>query len=126
MRKKNPYVTTIGFNKDDPEHRIAAELLNDMGRGKAAYIAKAILSYKRWKENGEILQTGFGMDYEGLRSFVLKIISENSEKDETALVSEGELENKIFQKREENPIHQIGFDESDIQNILQSMDSFRG
>ena len=34
MEKKNPFVTTIGFKKEDPDHVYVAELLNAMGRGK--------------------------------------------------------------------------------------------
>ena len=40
MEKKNPFVTTVGFKKDDPDHIYVAELLNSMGRGKAQYIVK--------------------------------------------------------------------------------------
>ena len=46
MEKKNPFITTIGFKKDDPEHIYVAELLNSLGRGKAQYIVKAILAYQ--------------------------------------------------------------------------------
>lgn len=34
MEKKNPFITTIGLKKDDPEHIYVAELLNSLGRGK--------------------------------------------------------------------------------------------
>lgn len=39
--KKNPYVMTIGFKKNNPEHIRVAEFLNSMGREKAQYIVKA-------------------------------------------------------------------------------------
>ena len=35
MEKKNPFITTVGFKKDDPDHVYVAEFLNSMGRGKA-------------------------------------------------------------------------------------------
>ena len=56
MEKKNPYIMTIGFKKEDPDHIYVAELLNSMGRGKAQYIVKAVLAYQNRKQNGEILQ----------------------------------------------------------------------
>lgn len=46
MAKKNPYVTTIGFNKEDPDHVYVADFLNSMGRGKGQYIVKAIMAYQ--------------------------------------------------------------------------------
>ena len=38
MEKKNPYIMTIGFKKEDPDHVYVAEFLNSLGRGKAQYI----------------------------------------------------------------------------------------
>ena len=46
MAKKNPYITTIGFNKEDPDHVYVADFLNSMGRGKGQYIVKAIMAYQ--------------------------------------------------------------------------------
>lgn len=54
MEKKNPYVTTVGFNKDDPDHVRVAELLNSMGRGKAQYLVKAVLAYQSMQESGQV------------------------------------------------------------------------
>ena len=34
MEKKNPYIMTIGFKKEDPDHIYVAELLNSMGGEK--------------------------------------------------------------------------------------------
>ena len=48
--KKNPYVMTIGFRKTNPEHIQVAEFLNSMGREKAQYIVKAILTYRTLEE----------------------------------------------------------------------------
>lgn len=126
MGKKNPYIMTIGFNKEDPEHRRAAGLLNDMGRGKASYIAKAILTYETMRESEEFSSTGIGMDYESLRNVVLKIIAENEVKCGITLVSLENVETESNLKKEENLIDQIGFNQSDIQDILISMEAFRG
>ena len=46
MEKKNPYIMTIGFKKEDPDHVYVAEFLNSLGRGKAQYIVKAVLHIK--------------------------------------------------------------------------------
>lgn len=44
--KKNPYVMTIGFRKNNPEHIQVAEFLNSLEREKAQYIVKAVLTYR--------------------------------------------------------------------------------
>ena len=49
MEKKNPYIMTIGFKKEDPDHVYVAEFLNSLGRGKAQYIVKAVLAYQNGK-----------------------------------------------------------------------------
>mgnify|MGYP006876756340 CR=1 FL=1 len=46
MGKKNPFVTTIGFNRHDPAHVEVAQFLNGMERGKAQYIVDAVLAYQ--------------------------------------------------------------------------------
>ncbi len=77
MGKKNPYITTIGFNRDDPEHIYVAEFLNNMSRGKAQYIVKAVLLYQNMLENGETVPNGGATyEYERIRSVVLQVIEE--------------------------------------------------
>lgn len=125
MGKKNPYVMTIGFNKEDPEHRRAAGLLNDMGRGKASYIAKAILAYETIRESGEFSSTRIGIDYESLRNFVLKVIAEHEVKCGITLMPVENEETESNLKKEDNLIDQIGFDQAAIQDILISMEAFR-
>ena len=49
MEKKNPYIMTIGFKKEDPDHVYVAEFLNSLGRGKAQYIVKSVLAYQNGK-----------------------------------------------------------------------------
>lgn len=46
MGKKNPFVTTIGFNRHDPAHVEVAQFLNGMERGKAQYIVDAVMAYQ--------------------------------------------------------------------------------
>ena len=76
MEKKNPFVTTVGFKKDDPDHVYVAELLNGMGRGKAQYIVKAVILYQDMQESGEAVPTGGTYDYERIRRVVLQVIEE--------------------------------------------------
>lgn len=45
MSKKNPYVFTISFNPNLPRQKEAAQLLNQMGRGKSFWVAEAIHFY---------------------------------------------------------------------------------
>lgn len=49
MEKKNSFITTIGFKKDDPDHVYVAKLLNTLGRGKAQFIVKAVLDEREEK-----------------------------------------------------------------------------
>lgn len=76
MEKKNPFVTTVGFKKDDPDHIYVAQLLNSMGRGKAQYIVKAVMLYQDMQESGEAVPTGGTYDYERIRRVVLQVIEE--------------------------------------------------
>lgn len=76
MEKKNPFVTTVGFKKDDPDHIYVAELLNSMGRGKAQYIVKAVMLYQDMQESGEMVSRGSTYDYERIRRVVLQVIEE--------------------------------------------------
>lgn len=76
MEKKNPFVTTVGFKKDDPNHVYVAEFLNSMGRGKAQYIVKAVMLYQDMQESGETIPTGGTYDYERIRRVVLQVIEE--------------------------------------------------
>lgn len=76
MEKKNPFVTTVGFKKDDPDHIYVAELLNSMDRGKIQYIVKAVMLYQDMQESGETVPTGSTYDYERIRRVVLQVIEE--------------------------------------------------
>ena len=72
MEKKNPYVTTIGFNRKDPNHVRVAEFLNKMGRGKAQYIVNAVMAY----QNEEKTKDGFNLDYREIRKVIQEIMEE--------------------------------------------------
>ena len=116
MEKKNPYVTTIGFNRKDPNHRKVAEFLNEMGRGKAQYIVNAMLAYQK---EGDQSITEKGINYESIRKIVKELIAENRSK---AIYDENEgrsdLQDKM--KKEESNLKEI-----DINNILYSISLFK-
>ena len=64
MEKKNPYVMTIGFRRNNADHTRVAEFLNSLGREKAQYIVKAVLTYRTLEEKGEVPQTGGAASYD--------------------------------------------------------------
>ena len=73
MGKKNPFVTTVGFNRHDPAHVEVAQFLNGMERGKAQYIVDAVMAYQNGGQAGVSVLSGAGRiaDYEAIRKIVL-------------------------------------------------------
>ena len=128
--KKNPYVMTIGFKKNNPEHIQVAEFLNSLEREKAQYIVKAVLTYRTLEEQGEVPQTSGSVsyDYETIKSIVLQILREQDVDKKISSVQPGtdslqpEAEPKE-QAMEENPL--MGFDESAMQGIMASLSAFQ-
>ena len=128
--KKNPYVMTIGFKKNNPEHIQVAEFLNSLEREKAQYIVKAVLTYRTLEEKGEVPQTGGAVsyDYETIKSIVLQIMREQGadgkipavQPETASLQPETEPKKQIT---EEDPL--IGFDESAMQGIMASLSAFQ-
>ena len=120
MEKKNPYIMTIGFKKEDPDHIYVAELLNSMGRGKAQYIVKAVLAYQNRKQNGEILQPiGVPFDYDTIKRIVLQVMEE---KEGQVVSAAGDVQEPEPQK--ENDLLQ-GFDEDALIGIMESLEAFQ-
>ena len=122
MEKKNPFVTTVGFKKDDPDHIYVAELLNSLGSGKAQYIVKAVLFYQEMLKKGEIPQSmGIPYNYEGIKQIVLQVIEER-ERQSGKLVS-------ILDKTEPEPIQQKDllqeFDNDALSDIMASIAAFQ-
>ena len=76
MGKKNPFVTTIGFNRHDPAPVEVAQFLNGMERGKAQYIVDAVLAYQSGAHAVGMHYARQTVDYEKLRQFVLQVIDE--------------------------------------------------
>lgn len=123
MEKKNPFVTTVGFKKDDPDHIYVAELLNSMGRGKAQYIVKAVMLYQDMQESGEAVPTGGTYDYERIRRVVLQVIEE---RERISLQSSIEPSEENIQKNS-SPKGNAFFEMTDnaINGIMASLASFK-
>ena len=124
MGKKNAFVTTIGFNKNDPAHVQVAEFLNGMERGKAQYIVNAVLAYQNGAQAGDMPYTGQAVDYEKIRQFVLQVIREHESQEiphnemageAAGLDGAGEQEGAAF-----------GFDEDALAGIMSSLEAFKG
>lgn len=124
MEKKNPYITTIGFKKDDPDHVYVAELLNSMGRGKAQYIVKAILAYQKLLFGEGAMQTSEAFyDYETIRSIVLQIIEQREKQKGHSDSVSARLKSERMQQEENNLLAE--FDETDLSGIRESIAAFQ-
>ena len=124
MGKKNAFVTTIGFNKNDPNHVAVAELLNSMKRGKAQYIVNAVLAWQNGENPGEAGSVGLPLDYEKIRRFVLQVLDERERQGNH---HEAHMENQMEQETEEMPGGmELELDEGAMAGILSSLEAFKG
>ena len=124
MEKKNPFVTTIGFKKEDPDHVYVAELLNSMGRGKAQYIVNAVLVYQKMQQEGEVPQTsGLPYDYQSIRRVVLQVLEEQKGRSGGQSIVSQTAELKSIPEKEPDLLQ--GFNESDISGIMASLAAFQ-
>jgi hypothetical protein len=120
MEKKNPYIMTIGFKKEDPDHVYVAEFLNSLGRGKAQYIVKAVLAYQNGKQNGEILQPAENpFDYDTIKQIVLQVMEERERQTGNVIGTVQEIESE-----KENDLLQV-FDEDALTGIVESLQAFQ-
>ena len=124
MGKKNAFVTTIGFNKNDPAHVQVAEFLNGMERGKAQYIVNAVLAYQNGTQAGDVPYAGQAVDYEKIRQFVLQVIREH-ERQEAPYNGKAE-EPDGPDAAEEMAGADFGFDEDALNGIMSSLEAFKG
>lgn len=99
MGKKNPFVTTVGFNRHDPAHVEVAQFLNGMERGKAQYIVDAVMAYQNGGQAGVSVLSGAG----------------SAGAMETAQQAETFGENGL-----------TGLDDNALGGILQSLEAFKG
>ncbi len=123
MGKKNAFVTTIGFNKNDPAHVQVAEFLNGMERGKAQYIVNAVLAYQSGGEAAGI-SAGQAVDYEQIRQFVLQVIREHERQEAPRNGAAGEPDRP--DGAEEGEGAAFGFDEDALNGIMSSLEAFKG
>lgn len=125
MEKKNPYVTTVGFNKDDSDHVCVAGLLNSMGRGKAQYLVKAVLAYQNMQESGQVpMMSGGTVDYEMLRRMVIQILDERDGKQSQALLNENNQETEAGHEKGNDLLQ--GFDDTELEGMMASIMAFQG
>ena len=124
MGKKNAFVTTIGFNKNDPAHVQVAEFLNGMERGKAQYIVNAVLAYQNGAQAGDVPYAGQAVDYEKIRQFVLQVIRKH-ERQEAPYNGKAE-EPDGPDAAEEMAGADFGFDEDALNGIMSSLEAFKG
>lgn len=114
MGKKNEFVFTIGFNRNDPEHIHVAELLNTMKHGKAQYIVRAVLTYQKVSA-GQQQEEKPSLDYKNIEKLVHRIITEHEQKAAGLDV----IENNSSQNVEL-------FDNTAINEIMSSLEAFKG
>lgn len=126
MAKKNPYVMTIGFKKDDPDHLAVADFLNGIGHGKAQYIVKAILAYQDLLQSGEIPVRGaVNIDYQVVKNIVLQVLREYEGNAPVLDIIRPENEgNKNAAVRERDVLDDL--DDDMLNGIMESLAMFQG
>ena len=124
MGKKNAFVTTIGFNKNDPAHVQVAEFLNGMERGKAQYIVNAVLAYQNGAQAGDMAYAGQAVDYEKIRQFVLQVIREYESQEMPRKETAGEPVGPDAAEGQEGT--GFGFDKDALAGIMSSLEAFKG
>ncbi len=125
MGKKNPVVTTVGFNRHDPAHVEVAQFLNGMERGKAQYIVDAVMAYQNGGQAESSGLTGRAFDHAAIRQIVLQVIEEreNGTNGSTTAAEAKETAERV-ESSDENGL--AGLDDSALGDILQSLDAFKG
>ena len=126
MAKKNPYVMTIGFKKDDPDHLAVADFLNGIGHGKAQYIVKAILAYQNLLQSGEVPVRGaVNIDYQVVKNMVLQVLGEYEGNAPVVNMIRPENEgNKNAAVRERDVLDDL--DDDMLYGIMDSLTMFQG
>lgn len=125
MEKKNPFITTVGFKKDDPEHVYVAELLNSMGRGKAQYIVKAVMVYQKWQQNGKVTPSvGNSFDYARIRSIVYQVLEEKEQQNGSLKLEQVVMRQEKSEQKEEVDLLSV-LDDNTVNGILASIAAFQ-
>ena len=115
MTKKNPYLFTLLFNKNDPDHRKVAGVLNKKGHDKTKFIAEAVIFYQEYKENGEVKADK--IDYLRIERMVSQMVE-----DRMMEIPSGDKEENDKYENEELT---RSFSDKAVQGIMQSLDFFR-
>jgi len=128
MGKKNPFVTTVGFNRHDPAHVEVAQLLNGMKRGKAQYIVNAVMAYQSGGREDIFASARAGrmVDYVAVRDIVLQVMEEQENRGYGSKVAaSGAAETA---ERAEYSVGNglTGLDDDALGGILQSLEAFKG
>lgn len=124
MEKKNPFVMTVGFKKDDPDHVYVAGLLNAMGRGKAQYIVKAVLAYREMpKREKAFWPMDVPLSYENIKQIVLQVIEERERQNGKTVDLFNKEETQLMQEKENDLLEE--FDEYALSDIMASIEAFR-
>ena len=128
MGKKNPFVTTVGFNRHDPAHVEVAQFLNGMERGKAQYIVDAVMAYWRGGQAGVSPVSGAGglADYETIRKIVLQVMDERENGSYGSKVVATEEKETEKQAETSGGNELTGLDAEALGGILQSLEAFKG
>lgn len=124
MGKKNPYITTIGFDKTDPRHVQVAELLNSMTRKKAQYIVDAILAYQEIQGQGMIPKAVSGMEYGQIRAIVLQVMAEQRGENQNQ-VYDGIQGKAVEEQLVPEESEEFDFEPDALEGIMQSIAAFR-
>lgn len=125
MGKKNPYITTIGFDKTDPRHVQVAELLNSMTRKKAQYIVDAIFVYQRQQEQGSAPMEAPSMDYSQIKTIVLQVLTEQRDIEADRAISEHtHISGSIIENQEVEELPEE-FEVEVRNSIMSTLEAFR-
>ncbi|MEY8333511.1 hypothetical protein AALB53_10445 [Lachnospiraceae bacterium 47-T17] len=128
MGKKNPLVTTVGFNRHDPAHVEVAQFLNSMERGKAQYIVDAVMAYQRGGQAGVSVLSGAGRiaDYEAIRKIVLQVMEERENGAYGSNMTAAGAMETAQQEETSGASRLAGLDDNALGGILQSLEAFKG
>ena len=128
MGKKNPFVTTVGFNRHDPTHVEVAQFLNGMERGKAQYIVDAVIAYQSGGQAGVSVLYGTERmaDYETIRKIVLQVMEERENGAYGSNMTAAGAMETAKQEETSGASGLAGLDDDALGGILQSLEAFKG
>ena len=128
MGKKNPFVTTVGFNRHDPAHVEVAQFLNGMERGKAQYIVDAVMAYQNGGQVGVPALAGAARlaDYETIRKIVLQVMEERENRAYGSNVVTARTMEMAERTGTSDENGLEGLDDDALGGILQSLEAFKG